>query len=271
MASSQVVVPLRDVPADPTLDGALATECPRYVELVRKGLAIKHGAGFGDVEALDAFRLTGPDSDGRDVFMFIPSHVPEGSAEDLVEQITLHALVAMHEAVIKQQRPFTVVWLCNNGEAESQLSLSWFRRTYYSVPFEYHQRMAALCLVHPSLKVKSILFLLSYLPRHDFWYKLNFADRLEFLDANVPVALIKTVPDAFKAYDKQLDREMYESVDRLAETTAACGMGGMGLGAGMGGLGGSTSASGLSGDGEGVGAAPQRPIELPKRNWEREQ
>ena len=60
-------MPLPAVPHDPVLAaaGELARECPRYCELMREALAIKAGAGFGDVEALDAFRLTGPDNKGQ--------------------------------------------------------------------------------------------------------------------------------------------------------------------------------------------------------------
>ena len=77
-----VVVPLPTVPHDPVLaeDGALARECPRYCELLREALAIKAGPGFGDVEALDAFRLTGPDNEGRREWHALrPVHQPPAS------------------------------------------------------------------------------------------------------------------------------------------------------------------------------------------------
>ena len=133
------------------------------------------GIGFGDVEHLDAFRLTGPDNEGRPVFMFIPGNIPKAD-NALIAKLTLYVLSIVHDVVIRQQKRFTVVWLCNN-QSDSKLSLSWFRRTYYAIPFVFHERLANLCLVHPSLKVRLAMFLLSYLPKVSFWEKLNFCDR----------------------------------------------------------------------------------------------
>ena len=53
-------------------------------------------------------------------------------------------------------------------------------------------------MVHPALRVRAALFLLAYLPRHSFWEKLDYADRLEFLDDHVPLALIKSLPQEVK-------------------------------------------------------------------------
>ena len=127
--------------------------------------------------------------------------------------------------------------------------------------------------------MRAKLFVLSYLPRHSFWDKLDYADRLEFLDAHVPLELIKSLPRALKEHDKYLDREMYATVQQaqqhgpghLATPAAAAEfanntMGGM---SGMGGLGGLSGLGGLDGGSAGApdGAAEQLPP-LPKRNWE---
>jgi len=145
------------------------------------------------------------------------------------------------------------------------------------MPYCYHDRLASLCLVHPSLTVRAALFVLSYLPRVSFWDKLNYCDRLEFLDDAVPVSLIKMMPQRYKDYDKALDKEMYEASSKLGAGASMGGMGsGMGglpdgMGMGLGGMGmpsmpGSTAeGEAAAGDGD---EAPQAPLELPKRNWE---
>lgn len=270
MASVAVELPKPE--ADPTIaeGSALHTECPSYCVLVQQALAIQAGAGFGDIERLDAFRLTGPDNQGRPVFMFIPGNIPEDDAEATVERLTLYVLSLVHDVVIRKQQHFTAIWLCNN-ESDSRLTLGWFRRTYYSVPYAYHQQLSSLCLVHPSITVRCIAFALSYLLRVAFWDKLNFADRLEFLDSDVPVRIIKSVPQAYKDYDKHLDREMYSDAERLSSQGLSAGISGMSVG----GLGPLSGASGIGGlgptDGDEADGEP-RPskIELPKRNWERE-
>ena len=183
------------------------------------------------------------------VFLFIPSHLSSA-----VEKLTLYVLSVVHEVVVKQGKSFTAIWMCQNMEP-SRLSLRWFRRTYYSVPYLYHERLSALCIVHPSATVRVLLFLLSYLPRISFWEKINFADRLEFLDAEVPVALIKTLPQSFKDYDKALDREMYSRPSDPMIT----GMGAMGSAGGIG-------SGGLGGGSAGSSSADAVP--LAKRNWE---
>jgi len=272
-------VPTTDSVDDPliAIGSALHSECPLYCDLVRQALTIKAGVGFGDVEALDAFRLTGPDNEGRPVFMFIPGAIPENEeTAALVEKLTLYVLSIVHDLVVHQQKHFTAIWMCNNHSESRPLSIGWFRRTYRSVPYCYHERLAGLCLVHPSLTVRCMLFVLSYLPRVSFWDKLNYCDRLEFLDGNVPVSLIKTVPQLYKDYDKQLDRDMYEASSQMAA--------GNGLGSGIGGIGGmGMSGMGMSGVPGMPGSVPdmadgapddqggqqgQPKMELPKRNWE---
>jgi len=265
-----VVLDLADPPVDdPTLqpDGAFALECPRYVEAVRSALAIKTGVGFGDVEALDAFRLTGPDNEGRPVFLFVPGNIPEDDRrEEIVEKLTLYVISVVHEVVVRQGKGFTAMWLCQN-ENPSRLSVGWFRRTYYSIPYMYHQKMASLCIVHPPLQVRALLFLLSYVQRHAFWEKVNFADRLEFLDADVPIALVKTLPQSYKDYDKMLDREMYSqaSINDMSTLAGMPSMPPMPPMAPIPGMPGVPAANGSSGD-AGVGESPN--ITDYKRNWE---
>ena len=258
---------------------ALHKESPRYCELVRQALAMRAGVGFGDVERLDAFRLTGPDNHGRPVFMFLPAAIPETEeTEAIVEKLTLYVLSLVHDLVVNQQQGYTAIWMCNNHSESRPLSVRWFYKMHRCVPYCYHERLAGLCLVHPSVTVRCLIFLLSYLPRVSFWEKLNYCDRLEFLDADVPVALIKTVPQLYKDYDKQLDREMYESADRLgaggahggSSMAGMAGMGGLpdGLGMGVGGMG-MGGVPGVFGGASAEGEQSVRPkVDLPKRNWE---
>ena len=232
--------------------------------------ALAAAEGFADVEHLDVFRCTGPDKEGRPVFMFIPSHLP---ADADLERVTLYAFSKMHQTIIVEKRDYTALWLCNNGDDSSQLTLRWFWRTFWETPYEYHERLATFCVVHPSLLVRTRMFFLSYVTR-SFWEKLDYCDRLEFLDSYVPVALIKTVPDEVKEYDRLLDRDMYSRSDGdLAKLHGMGGIGGMGGMAGMGGLGGAMGGMGGM-DGMGVPSAAQdgtegkSEITLPKRNWE---
>jgi hypothetical protein len=167
-------------------------------------------------------------------------------------------------------RADTVLWLCNNRDTPSSLPLSWWRRTYWSVPYCFHERLHCLAVVHPSLQVRAVLFALSYLPRHSFWEKLDYADRLEFLDSHVPIELVKTLPAEVKQHDKDLDKEMYASVQgprgpdgMPANMWASSALGG-GLGAaGLGGAG-----FGAAGMGDEAMPNREKPVELPKRNWE---
>jgi len=251
-----VAIDLAEPPIDdPHLqsDGPIAQECPRYIDLMRRALAIKTGAGFGDIEALDAFRLTGPDNEGNPVFIFIPENLPEDDREDAVDRLMLYVLYQVHEVVVRQGKSYTALWLSQNDKP-SRLSFRWLRWAYYSIPYVYHERLSSLCIVHPPLQTRLALFALSYLQRHSFWEKLNFADRLEFLDDVVPIDLIKSLPQSYKDADKALDREMYSQ-----DGGALTGMGGM---AGMGGF---PMPAMPPADGA-PGEAPQVPIA--KRNWE---
>ena len=308
MATS--VVELSDPAVDPTLAGGstLATECPNYVAFVKSATSIAKGEGFADIEALDVFRVHTL-ADGRLVLIFLPAHLPVDD-ERLLERATQYVFARMHQLVIVEQKEYTVLWLCNNDDDNSgNLPLSWWRRTYWHTPYNYQIKLIKLVVVHPAIAVRAKLLVISYLHssylmRHPFWEKLDYADRLEFLDEHVPISLIKTLPDAVKQWDKMLDRQMYASViDQQKAMEAAKngeaggmppppmpgGFGGMagaaglmggGMGGGMfggGGIGGATShgfgaaagAGGLGGETSGAGEEDdERFTALPKRNWE---
>lgn len=162
---------------DSTLE-ALKTTHPVYADLCKRGRVKAAEAQFDAIEKLDVVRHSGVDKEGRNVFMFFPAHLPEGV--DL-EDITMYALWLMHDPVVRQSKPYTAVWVCNN-ELDSRLSFWWFRRTYKMLPKAYHDGMRCLCIVHPSIQVRILLYLLSFFVKHTFWEKIFFADRIEFLD-----------------------------------------------------------------------------------------
>ncbi len=192
LASVPPVAVAVDAPTDSSLaeGGQLHVECPAYVDLARRALTLGTEGGFSAVEALDVVRRTGPDNEGRAVFMFFPSRLP---ADVDIEHVTLYAIWLMHPVVVLRGEQYTAVWVCNNS-VESRLGVRWFRRTYWSVPYAYHKQMAALCIVHPSVTVRFVLFALSYLVKHSFWEKINYADRLEVIDENLLLLTLAPTP-----------------------------------------------------------------------------
>lgn len=161
-------------PSDPTWD-ALAADHPVYVDYCRRAAVLAAEAGLVDMEQLDLVRKAGVDKEGRDVYMFFPGNLPQGVDLD---KVTMYVLRLMHDSVVRAERPFTAVWVCNNM-LDSQLSFWWFRRTYKMLPHAYKKQMRCLCIVHPSIQVRMLLLLLSYVVKHSFWEKLVYADRIE--------------------------------------------------------------------------------------------
>jgi len=166
-------------------------------------------AGFSEMQKWDIIRKSGVDKHGRDVYMFLPGNLPEGVDLD---KVTIYGLHLMHESVVQQGREYTAVWVCNNL-LDSRLSFWWFRRVYKMLPHAYHKQMRCVCLVHPSIQVRILVWLLSYLVKHTFWEKVNFADRIEFLDEVLTNETIASIPQEYKDYDKALDKAMYTSMD----------------------------------------------------------
>ena len=193
---------------DPSLE-PLATEHAEYVELCKRAAVTASEAGFAAAEKMDAVRRAGVDKDGRDVYMFFPGNLPE--SVDL-DNVTLYALWLMHDAVVRQGRPYTAVWVCNNM-LDSRLSFWWFRSVYKMLPRAYKKQMRCVCVVRPSIQVRLLLFLLSYVVKTDFWDKLVYADRIEFLDEVLKDETIATLPEEYKEYDKALDKAMYSAME----------------------------------------------------------
>eukprot|EP00965_Chrysotila_dentata_P157922 5217852-Pleurochrysis_carterae.AAC.4 len=178
----------------------LSTTNKEYVRLYNRATVLSAEGGFRDIEKLDAIRRAQiKDKFGRDVFMFFPGNLPAGV--DL-SKVVMYGLLCMHESVVKQNNPYTIVWACNNENDEAQsLSYLWLRRQYYMVPHEYHANMRCLAVVHPRVGVRMMLLLLSYMLKRSFWDKLIYADRIEFLDEVVsPAAAFKSRACAFVSY-----------------------------------------------------------------------
>ena len=157
-----------------------------------------------DIERMDVVRKAGIDKEGRDVYIFLPENLPEGV--DL-ERVTMYGVWLMHESVVAQARPYTAVWVCNNVH-DSRLGFSWFRRIYKMLPHAYHKQMRCVCVVHPSIQVRLLVFMLSYIVKHSFWEKLVYADRIEFLDEVLKDETISSLPRDVKEYDAALDKAM---------------------------------------------------------------
>uniref|UniRef100_A0A7S4C1W5 CRAL-TRIO domain-containing protein n=1 Tax=Chrysotila carterae TaxID=13221 RepID=A0A7S4C1W5_CHRCT len=189
----------------------LSTTNKEYVRLYNRATVLSAEGGFRDIEKLDAIRRAQiKDKFGRDVFMFFPGNLPAGV--DL-SKVVMYGLLCMHESVVKQNNPYTIVWACNNENDEAQsLSYLWLRRQYYMVPHEYHANMRCLAVVHPRVGVRMMLLLLSYMLKRSFWDKLIYADRIEFLDEVVNPKLLD-LPRELHAYDKLLDTQAYATAD----------------------------------------------------------
>ncbi|KAL3929589.1 MAG: hypothetical protein SGPRY_001895, partial [Prymnesium sp.] len=162
---------------DPSIQ-QLSSQYPRYAQLCSRAAVKASEAGFAEVEAMDVVRYSGEDKEGRAVFMFLPGNLSE---EIDLELVSMYALWLMHDTVVRQGKPYTAVWICNNL-LDSRLSFWWFRRTYRMLPHSYHKQMRCLCMVHPSMQVRIILFMLSFVIRNSLWNKLFYAERIEFLD-----------------------------------------------------------------------------------------
>lgn len=173
---TSAVVELRPA-ADASVD-SLAAEYPEYVDTYKRALTLAAENGFRDLERLGIVRAGGLDKDGRDVYLFYPQALQEDTDLELVTMLALHL---MHGTVVRQSRPYTVVWVCNNQQ-DSRLSFWWFRRTYRMLPQAYKKQMRQLCVVHPGVQVRIQLYLLSFVVSASFWEKLFYADRIEFLD-----------------------------------------------------------------------------------------
>lgn len=205
---------------DPLLDELIASGYAEYVGLCRRGVIAAAETAFSEIEAMGVIRNAGMDKEGRVTFMFFPASLPEGC--DL-ERISMYAVWLMHETVVRDGKDFTAVWVCNNL-LDSRLTFWWFRSIYKMLPHAYHKQMRSICVVHPSIQVRLILFLLSYVVKGDIWPKLLYADRIEFLDEVLTDVQITSLPEEYVEYDKHLDKEMYATLD--AQSALAGGQGG---------------------------------------------
>ena len=203
-AEGDVVVTFDPPPLDSVLAAIDAEKsAPDYVAIYKQAQLARARGDLHAVEAMDVLRECGLDTAGRAVFMFIPGNLNldaarDGKAAVTLELVTQFCVLKMHDWIVQDDKHYAIIWLCNNIHS-SQLSYRFFRRTYKMVPYAFRKNMRSLSVVHPGIKVRMLLFLLSYITKTSFWEKLHYADRVEFLDevhALGSAALMPTCPQA---------------------------------------------------------------------------
>jgi hypothetical protein len=201
-----------DAADDPCLD-LLEDKYPKYVEMVRRALIIEAGEGFHEIEEMDILRVA-QDKKKRPVFIFLPAHLPAGVDLDMV---MLYVFCKLHKPVVREEKRYQAFWMCNNGDSPSRLTLRWFRRVWRMTPYEYHYRLVTLAVVHPPIHVRLNMSLFGFAQmlgctRFSLWDKVDFVDRIEFLEHYVKMEVIKSLPDDIKRHDVELEEELYERI-----------------------------------------------------------
>ena len=154
------------------------------------------------------------DRESRHVFLFFPQNVPDNADLRL---IIAYAISIMHDIVALQDQHYSIVWVTDQLGPQ-RLGFFWLRHVYKMVPDAYHRNMRSLAVVHPTLKVRFSLFLLSYMLARSFWDKLYYADRVEFLDDLMDVDSLELPSEVFE-YDRFLDQEMEFRAKQASEMT----------------------------------------------------
>ncbi|KAG2441543.1 hypothetical protein HXX76_003164 [Chlamydomonas incerta] len=158
---------------------------------------------FSDLDQLGFLSVPGGrDKEGRQVVLVAAKHYPARMLKtDRVFRYLIHKL----DAVVDE--PYVVVWLHTASSYWTNCpSLAWLWRTYERLPCKYRSNLARLYVVHCDLPLWGALAALGPLLSADFWRKIEWVSRVEFLWDHIPKKqLLPALPAYVAEHDALLE------------------------------------------------------------------
>eukprot|EP00298_Acanthocystis_sp_HF-20_P001611 c12023_g1_i1.p1 GENE.c12023_g1_i1~~c12023_g1_i1.p1 ORF type:complete len:501 (+),score=178.61 c12023_g1_i1:60-1562(+) len=154
---------------------------------------------FSDLEKMKLIHIGGVDEMGRTVVVFVAHHFPHSSEADY-DRLLLFFFRELDPIV---EKPFVVVYFHTKLESDRQPPLAWVKKSLSLLPRKYRAKLQNLYVVHPTMWMKMLLWVLTPFISQEFWTKLVYVEKLDGLYRAVPVQLLN-MPQFVKDHDALL-------------------------------------------------------------------
>jgi hypothetical protein len=172
----------------------------RYVQL----LAVARCSDLSDVERADVFRVwPGRDRESKTVLVFIPAHLGKVDQERAFQ-------LFIRDADALSNSPYRIVLVNSNNAVGFRLAIWAARRARSVLPRCYRKNLEAVSVVHPSMFLRAVAYLVSPFVSSKLWDKVQFVDRIEELELDGTFDrqdLMSLLPDSCREYDELLNFE----------------------------------------------------------------
>ncbi|XP_022913790.1 protein prune homolog 2 isoform X2 [Onthophagus taurus] len=133
------------------------------------------------------------------IVVFSACYLPDKSRIDydyVMDNLFLYVLWTLERLVTED---YALIYL--HGAASKLPSFSWLKRCYQMVGRKLRKNLVHLYIVHPTLWIKTMLFMAKPFISSKFYRKITFSASLRELTARVPLEMT-AIPEKVKAYDK---------------------------------------------------------------------
>ncbi|VEN60211.1 unnamed protein product [Callosobruchus maculatus] len=132
------------------------------------------------------------------IVLFSACYLPDRSRIDydyVMDNLFLYVLWTLERLVTDD---YVLVYL--HGGATKLPSFGWLKRCYHMVSRKLRKNLSHLYIVHPTLWIKTMLFMAKPFISSKFYRKISYISTLRELTVRVPIE-IAAIPDKVKAFD----------------------------------------------------------------------
>lgn len=143
----------------------------------------------------------------RPIIVFVAAHLPAAAVD--LERVLLYLIVTMDNVV---NRSYCLVWLHTNFSSSNQPNFQFIRKVYSIFTRKYKKNMKSLFVVHPTMWVKAMAWMVTPFVSSKFWRKFSYIERVSDLYSFFDATQL-TLPDYVFRYDRQVNAGTYANAD----------------------------------------------------------
>eukprot|EP00299_Pterocystis_sp_00344_P011737 c5529_g1_i1.p1 GENE.c5529_g1_i1~~c5529_g1_i1.p1 ORF type:complete len:514 (+),score=106.34 c5529_g1_i1:118-1542(+) len=167
-------------------------EYARYLQRARS-------ENFADIEKMELLHIGGTDEMGRIVVSLIAGNFPHSSEADY-DRLLLYII---RELDLVVEREYVIVYFHTKTDSERQPPFSWIKKAMAMLTRKYRKNLKNLLIVHPTMWMKMVFWVITPFVSSKFWQKLVYIDKLQTLMRYVPPQLVK-IPKFVEEYDARI-------------------------------------------------------------------
>jgi O-acetyl-ADP-ribose deacetylase (regulator of RNase III) len=162
-------------------------------------LAVDEETIVPELNAHNFLYCCGEDDSGHPIIAIIGERIPASTIES--ERLMAYVIHSFHHFV---QQPYSILYIHTNSSYSNQPYLSWLRKFYYVFLKYYKKNLVRFLLLHPSLLLNSLLYVVTPLLTRKAAQKVHTLSRLsELQNYGIQSALLK-LPDSVRDYDQMM-------------------------------------------------------------------